>query len=461
LLRDRDLPYLAALLIGAYFIFMAAPGLTTRFAPDDPMNIYQYWSAGAWNVVKANLLVVTRSVRPMGGLFYLPLFAAFGFEPLAYRVAILVLLCLNLWLLYCLGRRLTGSREGGAFAALIGGYHANAAGAYLSTAVVYDVLCFSFSLGALLYYVRIRQRGRQLTWTGAIAFLALYAAALNSKEMAVIVPVAAALYEILYHGTRPVTVRRFAPLAVAAALTAIFVGVRLFGASAFSRSEAYRPSYTLSQYLLTSRTYLGMLLLDTGPASAMEVGLFWLGLVVLAVLVGRRSMWFGLGFAFAAFLPVNFIELREGFVLYIPLAGFGMYAAGLIQGLLDFVFKRPAHRVQAGALVFVLCLAGLISVQYRQSVRMDGLIRNAQRATSEILAGINRIDRNVKPGSRILFADGPFEGWDVYFMAKLHFLDPSVKIGITRAGAPGIVGDAHDRFDQVYRFERTAIRRIR
>jgi hypothetical protein len=461
LLRDRDLPYLAALLIGAYFIFMVAPGLTTCFAPDDPMNIYQYWSAGAWNVVKANLLVVTRSVRPMGGLFYLPLFSAFGFQPLAYRAVIFILLCFNLWLLYCLGRRLTGSREGGAFAALIGGYHANAAGAYLSTAVVYEVLCFFFSIGALLYYVRIRQRDRQLNRTGAIVFIALYACALNSKEMAVIVPVAAALYEILYHGTRPVTVKRFAPLAVAVALTVLFIGVRLFGSSAFSRSEAYRPVFTLSQYLLTSRAYLGMLLLDNGPASAMEVGLFWLALVAVAVLVGRRSMWFGLGFAVTAFLPVNFIELREGFVLYIPLAGFGIYAAGLLQGLLDFAFTSPPHRVQAGALAFLLCLIALIPVQYRQSVRMDGLIRNAQRATSEILTGMNRIDRNVKPGSRILFSNGPFEGWDVYFMAKLHFRDPLVQIGITRTGAPGIVGDAHDRFDREYRFEGTAIRRIK
>ncbi len=440
---------------------MIAPGLTTNFAPDDPMNIYQYWSLGAGGVVKGNLLVWTSTIRPMGGLFYLPLFEVFGFRALPYRIVIFLLLCVNLWLLYCLARRLTGSREGGAFAALLGSYHANAAAVYLSTAVVYDVLCFSFLVGGLLYYVRARERGRLLNWRETAVFLLLYACALNSKEMAVIMPVAVLAYEIFYHGVSFRNLRTLVPLTLATALTAGFVATRLADSSAFIRNPSYRPAYTVGQYLLTSRTYLGMLLLDSGPASNMEVGLFWFGLVIAAALVRRRAMWFGLAFAFTAFLPVNFIEVREGLVLYIPIAGFAIYAASLIQALLDLALAKPAYRLQAAALAFVLCLVCLTSIQYRQAKRMEGFIRNAQRVTTEVLESMNHLDRDVKPGSRMLFADGPFEGWDVYFIAKLHFKNPSLKIGFSAAGSPIIFGDAHDRFDREYRFEGTAIRRIK
>ena len=88
-----------ALLVCAFFLCFAASGLRSYFTADDMMNLYTWWSEPAGKLVKANLLFFSNAYRPMGGVFYTSLFALFGFQPLPFRVACLLLLLANLWLL--------------------------------------------------------------------------------------------------------------------------------------------------------------------------------------------------------------------------------------------------------------------------------------------------------------------------------------------------------------------------
>src|SRR5262249_42723875 len=147
-------------------------GLFSYFTPDDMMNLY-----GAW------FRPLAEADRPLGALFYRAIFAMAGLNPMPYRAGCLLLLLANLGLLYLLCRRLSGSNEIAALACLLGTYHAHLADLYYSTGTVYDLLCGTLYLSALVYY-----SGGELSWRRNGIFLALYVAALGAKEMAITLP---------------------------------------------------------------------------------------------------------------------------------------------------------------------------------------------------------------------------------------------------------------------------------
>src|SRR5256886_5879542 len=76
-------------------------------------------------------------------------------------------------------------------------YHQELANLVFSGSFIYDVLCGFFYFAALTYYVRIREQGVALRAGQLAIFLALYLCALNSKEMAVSLPVIVFIYEVL------------------------------------------------------------------------------------------------------------------------------------------------------------------------------------------------------------------------------------------------------------------------
>lgn len=457
MLRSRDLPFLAAVSIAIYFAVLAWPGLTMHFAPDDMQNLYTYWSRGTGRLLSALVLFATSFYRPMGGVFYLPMFKLFGFHPLPYRIAIFLLLWVNLWLFYALTRRVAGSREIAAFAVLFGCFHANAVGVYMSNSILYEVLCFAFLIGALLYYVRIRRLGGVLSPRELAVLALLFIAALDSKEMAAVFPAILVVYEILYHAWNRPSLPRVAPLAIAGIMSALYLAGKLFGAETLTRIDAYRPVYTIARFLETSSVYLGALFLSDKPFTPPAVILFWLALFALAGLLRRKNMLFGAAFSFLAFLPLNFVPPREGFVLYIPLVGFSLYAADLLILILDRVqvlFKMSRqHRTQLASVAFILCMALLGEAHADRATELAGAMRHAQEQTWSILQQFEQMHPRVQPGARILLADSPIANdWDIYFIAKLYFRDPSLRAAWVRSSNPVIYGDVHDHFDHEFRF---------
>ena len=153
------------------------------------MNLHGYLSRTPVSLMVDNLRYWSTSYRPLGGLFYVALYNWFGFDPLPFRVACFGLLALNLGLLWRFTLRLSGSREVAFLALLIAGYHAWFVDLYYSTGTVYDLLCYSFYLGAFNVYLEVRAQGLVLTWRRLGMVAALYVCALNAKEMAVSLPV--------------------------------------------------------------------------------------------------------------------------------------------------------------------------------------------------------------------------------------------------------------------------------
>src|ERR1035437_17549 len=115
--------YLAGVFIAAYFLWFSRQGFQTFFTSDDMMNLHGYWVAPNWELIKANILYYSPYYRPMGALFYKPIFALAGFDPFPFRLVVHGIFLVNLFLTYCVTRRLAGSREIGVLATFLGAYH--------------------------------------------------------------------------------------------------------------------------------------------------------------------------------------------------------------------------------------------------------------------------------------------------------------------------------------------------
>ena len=187
----------------AWFIYFCWDVPTVHFAPDDMMNMAYYFRAGWGRLLAAQVTPWTGFYRPMGGLFYMGLFHWFGLNPVAYHAVILPVLLASVYLVYRVARLLgSGELESG-LAALVFCYHPGLSNLYYNSGFVYDVLCLFFYLAALVYYGRIRSLGRRLSGMETAVFLGLFLCALNSKEMAVTLPVVLAAYEWFYHRRKP------------------------------------------------------------------------------------------------------------------------------------------------------------------------------------------------------------------------------------------------------------------
>ena len=156
-------------------------------------------------------------------------------------------MAVNLGLLYASARALAGSRKIGLLTALFGCYHAGFVDLYYNTGTIYDLLCFSFYMSAFLIYTSARSRGRAVPPSRILSIAVLFICALNAKEMAVTLPAALLVYELVYHRQN----LSFDSLAVwiLTALAVPFVFGKLSPDSVFSHNGSYLLNISPSTYL--------------------------------------------------------------------------------------------------------------------------------------------------------------------------------------------------------------------
>src|SRR6185503_14415842 len=74
--------------LACYFLYFNLASLKVRFGPDDMMNMANYWRLPAAKLAWSQVAPWRGYYRPMGGLFYVPLFRWFGLSPAPYHAAI-------------------------------------------------------------------------------------------------------------------------------------------------------------------------------------------------------------------------------------------------------------------------------------------------------------------------------------------------------------------------------------
>jgi hypothetical protein len=412
--------------------------------------------------------------RPMGAVFYLPLFQAFGLHPAVFHAVAMLLLLANAYLLYRLALVLGAGDLASGLAAFVVCYHAGLSALYYYTGFIYDVLCFFFYVAALLFYIGVRRRGRLLNAWETAAFLGLFLCALNSKEMALTLPVILLVYEWIYH--RPALAIRGDVLAwlrsagrvalCGAAMSLLSLCGKLFGPDPLLNAAGYHPVFSLHQVRLFQTAALGDLLLNQNYSGWVKILAMWSLLLYLALRRDRPVLRFCWWFVLIAELPVEFLEHRTGANLYVPLAGMAIFGAVIFTDVarrLAGVLAREAtfRRVDRRVLLAVTVAAGVYFWAHRNRYLKEWLVRPAMARTgklqAEILGQFRALDPRVAPGSRVAILNDPVEphdplnGLETYFIAELWFRDRSVTVYLPRLNKISPEELAH--MDHVYAFE--------
>jgi hypothetical protein len=459
--RDPKVPALsaAAAIIAAIPLWLGRAGLHTYFTGDDLMNLYAYWSKPWGSLLTANLAYYSPFYRPMGGLFYRGLFAAFGFEPLAFRVACFAVMLLNLVLFYLAAQRLAGSREAGVLAALLGCYHGGFGDLYYNTGTIYDLLCFSFYVGALLIYMRARAAGRWPRTHEAVTVFGLYICALNSKEMAVTLPAAMLAYELIYHAARKLWDLRY--VCATALMTAPYVFGKLSAESPFPGNEAYRPMIGAETYLNTYRYYLDIIFYQRpGWFTPARTAALFAAMVLIAALSRKKELRFSAAFVLFSVFPVIFIPPRGTvFVLYIPFLGWCVFAASLLLAIREkaaFRFVRMDPRA-ATAATFALMAASLFTLHHKHTAPPQP--DTIQSASEQLQAAVPHIGEN----SRVLLLDDPFapdEDLIPFYILRLSRENATVQVFRGKKMALRPKGSEVHSYDAVLAYENNRFVRV-
>ena len=427
------------LLLAGWFLFFTWDGLRVHFAPDDMMNIDSfYWTPGPWRLLISQILLWRGYYRPMGGLFYLPVLAGWGLNPLPYHVLLLAILLLNVWLVYRLAVRLGADWPAALLAALAACYHAGLSNLYYNTAFVYDVLCGCFYFAALVYYGRVRAGGRAPTWRQMGILALLITAALNSKEMALTLPAAILAFEWCYH--RPLGRIAWKSTALSSLLVLVDLYGKIRGVDALTGMEGYRPVFTLDRIIDYQRTFFR-------DAAFLQVG--WVGIAVLWMASGylawrpgaRPVLRFCWLFVLFSGLPIEFLPGKSQACLYIPAMALAIFVAVLlvdaVRAASTFLAREPILlRVNAQVIAAVILLLfvydwGRVN-RYRKITDAKPVMQALGLPTAAVIDQFRALHPQVSHGSHVVFLNDPFQEWDMLFIADLWFRDRSITVHLQR-----------------------------
>jgi hypothetical protein len=441
----------------AYFLYFTYDGLKVHFAIDDIGNMGHYYLGGPLALALSQFTLWHGDYRPMGGLFYVPILMFAGLNPVPYQAALLLILLANVYLVYRLACLLGAGELSAGVAAIVVSYHAGLHNLYYNAAFIYDALCCFFYLAALLYYVRIRQAGRVPGARQIAVFLALFLCALNSKEMAVTLPLTLLVYEWIYH--RPVTLATLRTVALAGALTLVDVFGKLFGPDAMANAEAYHPVFALRRVRDFQRMSLGDLLFGWGAGWG-GIILLWAVLAYLAWRRDRPVLRFLWWFMVLTPLPIEFLVGKSQACLYVPMVGWAIFGSvvlvDLAMALAGVLEREPFGRRLGRSGLTLLLLAIAIFFWARQNrhykrIYAEPVMASLGHESWDVIQQFRAVNPHVRPGSKVAFLDDPFHSWDMLFVAELWFRDRTLDIHVQRHGP--LTEEELAKMDYVFTFD--------
>ena len=424
--------------LGILFWFFARSwrGLLVSFTGDDIMNIYWSCEASWGRLLFANFLPFTSEYRPLGAICYRVLYELFGLNPIPFRIFFYTVLICNAYLLFRLGRALTSSLEIGILAATLGCFHPRMFDIYLNNGTIYDVLCATFYLLGVIVYVEARLKGT-LTFGCVLLILGLEAAAINSKETGITIPLMLLAYEWVYH--RDALMRRDRPelrkfvtivgsilIAFGAAASRFQAGSRLI------HNESYHLRISLKQYLATTKKfYENLFYLDEHLLIPIAVFFMVLSLVAISTVSKSKPIQFAALFVLITPLPVNFIPARELYAAYVSVFGWAILASTTLVAFRKRVYAwlwgtgAPAqgaiHPEQCWLLLCVLIVISALEIHDRPISWQDGLCPNNKVCTYLQDLSLLRPKMNTKDAVLLLsdgFEDGDWTPILAYRLAR-------------------------------------------
>lgn len=426
---------MSALLILSFFLFFSYSGLFSYFTFDDGTTIFvclKPFEVSFWRDLLHVLTVFTAAFRPLTTMFWRPLYAAFGFNPMPYRIAVHVLLTVNIGLAYVLARRLELTREGAALTALVFCYNASTSALYYDTCLVGDVLCFLLYALTVLVYAGGRQAGQPLGLRRTAAVAVTYLLALDSKEIAVTLPGILLIYEALYH-RRDFRDKQKA-LRVGGLLAAMFVAGAFYlsvKVADMSPNSAYSPHVTADFMLKNLGFYLQQLLyFPEDSVTPVKACLIIAGLIAAGALIRSRPAVFGVLFFVAALVPVAVIASRSGYAAYVPYFGLAMTVGALVSGVRSHLIRWTRHEDLETATAVALFIGVAVLLGWAHMVRRipaNGYFEWDKPKVMTLMDDFRQTIPEFPPQARVLLTDdvwGP--DWGPMFLLRLMYHDDTV-----------------------------------
>jgi hypothetical protein len=431
-------------LVLVWFLSFAYRGIFADFSVDDLMNLDYYVHHSGSKAILASLEVFTFFYRPLGGLFYLSLYKAFGLHPLPFRLFCFALLLLNLILFYRFFRLLSGKPDIAWTALFLISYHAWFVDLYYSSGTIYELLCVFFYLLAFTAYVKIRSSGQWMRTKDWILIVVYYAAALDSKELAVTLPFFIGLYELIYF--TPHSFRKIGAWILKEGRAALVLGLLTIpyiwcktAAGALAQNYLYKPKISALVYMHTFQIYLNpFFYLDhvlRGGSSMVLLG----ALLLIAAAMRQRYLIFGWFFVSLSVLPFIFIPHYAAF-FYLPALGWALIGAGLLillRNMLVAVIARPELPAGPKSQTIALCILLIPVVSFlaishsRESRKTFDFFESAQVPLSPLIEGLQSRCVEIREGTTVWFRHDPFPS-DSYTLEQAVHLTcscPNAKVG--------------------------------
>jgi hypothetical protein len=225
------------------------------------------------------------------------------------------------------------------------------------------------------------------------------------------------------------------------ALNLVYLYGKAFGPDAMMQSQAYRPELSLQRVFAFEKAAMDDLFLAWGSFSWRGVVALWVALAYLAWRRKRPVLRFCWFFLTLTPLPLAVLEGRGAACLYIPLAGWAVFAAVVLTDIAGaaarFLAEEPIVRRAgyAGLYAAILCTSFFFWAKQNDYLKR-GFVRGAMadvgRQTGATLAKLRALNPRVKPGTHVAFLNDPFDGWDMAFIAELWFRDKSLQFHLQR-----------------------------
>jgi hypothetical protein len=444
-----------------YFAVSAWDGLHAYFTFDDGgnlLNLHKYFESSPGVLLKS---LVNGSYRPMGGLFYVILFQAAGFNPLPFRVVCFALMLVNVCLAFAVLRRLSGSVEAALIGTLVLAHHPALLNLDYSTGCIYEILCFLFYFLALWCYLRWRQESPESRLSGRrlAVLLLLSACALDSKEMAVTLPFAVLLVELVY--LRPLSsVRRHAGAAMALALLVLAVMLqKLLTFNGLSSDPRYAMHFSPRMVLDQMCRYYDLVIYRFQYLTIPGLLLLWTVMALAAYGLRSRPMQYGFWFLMAGLMPMALIYPRTGVAAYLPMVGWALYIGSLAVRLSEVSLRMPVLRFAAMLVVVMF----LILWHARQRAPFVSMIHHQQGEERRVIRQLKERHPHLAPGSYLLFLDDPFpaQSWVLPFFTRLAYGDPTLWVDRARQLGRVPTGEELTLYDYILTDDRGQVRDVR
>ncbi|HVW07237.1 MAG TPA: hypothetical protein VHC90_01570, partial [Bryobacteraceae bacterium] len=203
------------------------------------------------------------------------------------------------------------------------------------------------------------------------------------------------------------------------------------GPDAMIANPAYRPEYSFARFQYTWGVYMSRLLLRGDPMRAAAL-LILAALLLAAVAFRSRRLIFSWIVLFTAMLPVSFLPIRSGYVLYIPYIGWCLYGAMVLVAIQDAIVSRlQSYKIAVASLFFAVIVwrFGKINL-HAQRVDPRHELFDEPALVRSTAAQFLSMDASFPPGSRLLLLHDPYpsDGWTPYFIIKLLYHEKRLRI---------------------------------